>query len=65
MGWVSRNPKNRINLVIEREYGSFPGGPAVKICSAEGGDICIPMADSWGLTENNNILWSNYPLIKK
>ena len=22
----------------------------------EGGDICIPVADSWGLTENNKIL---------
>ena len=32
----------------------------------KGGDICIPMADScWGLTENNKILWSNYPSIKK
>ena len=32
----------------------------------ERGDICIPMADSyWGLTENNKILWSNYPSIKK
>ena len=31
----------------------------------EGGDICIPMADScWGLTENNKILESNYPSIK-
>ena len=32
----------------------------------KGGDICIPMADScWGLTENNKILQSNNPLIKK
>ena len=32
----------------------------------KGGDICIPMADScWGLTENNKILQSNYPSIKK
>ena len=30
------------------------------------GDICIPMADAcWGLTENNKILQSNYPSIKK
>ena len=29
------------------------------------GDICIPMADScWGLTDNNKILWSNYPSVK-
>ena len=27
------------------------------------GDICIPMADSWCLTENNTILESNYPSI--
>ena len=32
----------------------------------EGGDICIPMTEScWGLTENNKILQSNYPSIKK
>ena len=32
----------------------------------KGGDICIPMADSrWDLTENNKILESNYPSIKK
>ena len=32
----------------------------------KGGDICILMADScWGLTENNKILSSNYPSIKK
>ena len=32
----------------------------------EGGDTCIPMADSCcGLTENNNILYSNYPSFKK
>ena len=31
-----------------------------------GGDICILMADSClGLTENNKILQSNYPSIKK
>ena len=31
----------------------------------EGGDICIPMADScWYLAENNKILQSNYPSIK-
>ena len=30
------------------------------------GNVCIPMADScWGLTENNKILWSNYPSVKK
>ena len=56
MEWVSPNPKNKINLVIESEYGGFPGGPVVKICFAEGGDICIPLADTWGLTENNKIL---------
>ena len=29
------------------------------------GDICIPMADScWGLTENNEVLSSNYHSIK-
>ena len=32
----------------------------------KGGNICTPMADSsWGLTENNKILWSNCPSIKK
>ena len=32
----------------------------------EGGDICIPMADPCGgLTENNKILLSNFPSIKK
>ena len=32
----------------------------------KGKDICIPMADSCGgLTENNKILKSNYPSIKK
>ena len=32
----------------------------------EGGDTCIPMADSCcGLTENNKILYSNYPSFKK
>ena len=32
----------------------------------EGGDICTPMADSCRcLTENNKILSSNYPSIKK
>ena len=32
----------------------------------KGEDICIPMADSCrGLTENNKILESNYPSIKK
>ena len=32
----------------------------------KGGDVCIPMADScWGLTENNKILESKYPSIKK
>ena len=32
----------------------------------KGGDICIPMTDScWDLTENNKILYSNYPSIKK
>ena len=32
----------------------------------KGGDICKPMADSCsGLTENNKILLSNYPSIKK
>ena len=31
-----------------------------------GGDICISMADACkGLTENNKILQSNYPSIKK
>ena len=31
----------------------------------KGGDICISMADSCrGLTENNKILYSNYPSIK-
>ena len=33
---------------------------------SKGGDIGIPMADwCWGLTENNKILESNYPSIKK
>ena len=32
----------------------------------EGGDICIPMADSClGLTENHKILQSSYPSIEK
>ena len=32
----------------------------------KGGDMCIPMADSCsGLTENNKILLSNYPSIKR
>ena len=32
----------------------------------EGGDIYIPMADSCCYsTENNKIMWSNYPSIKK
>ena len=31
----------------------------------EGGDMCIPMADSCGyLTENNKLMQSNYPSIK-
>ena len=30
----------------------------------EGGDICIPMADSWCMAETNTILQRNYPLIK-
>ena len=31
----------------------------------EGGDICIPMADScWYMAETNTKLLSNYPLIK-
>ena len=31
----------------------------------EGGDICIPMADSyWRMAETITILWSNYPPIK-
>ena len=32
----------------------------------KGGDICIPVvASCWSLTENNKILYSNYPSIKK
>ena len=32
----------------------------------EGADMGVPMADSyWCLTENNKILWSKYPSIKK
>ena len=31
----------------------------------EGGDICVPMADScWYMAETNTILQSNYPPIK-
>ena len=31
----------------------------------EGGDICVPMADScWYMAETNMILQSNYPPIK-
>ena len=31
----------------------------------EGGNMCMPMADScWYLAENNKILYSNYPSIK-
>ena len=31
----------------------------------EGGDMAVPMADSWCLTENSNILESDYPSIKE
>ena len=32
----------------------------------EGGDICIPMADScWCMVETNTILWISNPPIKK
>ena len=32
----------------------------------QGGDICVPVADSCGcMAETNTILESNYPLIKK
>jgi len=47
-----------INL---EQWDGEGGGSEVQ----KGRDICIPMADScWGLTKNNKILESNYPLIK-
>ena len=42
------------------------GGGGRREEGSRGGDICIPMIDSFrGLTEGNKILQDNYPSIKK
>ena len=77
---VTRRLTSSSKIDSQREFAGCLGEPKQGLCINlagwdgegggravhEGGDICTPMADSgWCLTENNKILQSNYPSIKK
>ena len=55
--WL-RELKQGLCVNLDRGDGEGDGRDVRK-----GGDMGVPMADSWCLTENNTILESNYPSI--
>ena len=59
----SRNPFNSLRIVFFNLEGWDGSGGGREV--QEGGDICIPTADScWCVADIYTILQSNYPLIK-
>ena len=62
LGELKQGLELELELCQPRGRDGEGGGREIQ----EGGDICAPMADSCCcLTENNNILSSNYPSIEK